>query len=321
MAEIKPSDIPDFSKISTVEEARVVLYECEPLIHTLLGTADQAVSGLSSVFKRVNADSKVVESLEDDKSFLASCCSYSMLLGFENRTSYTLPVFSNFISLMQKYIHENIHAAQNITIPVIHACLQNHNAEIVLAPRDTVLLDNLCEKAAYAMENHAMASIIGNNSGLFQHFFSEPILPFDPDDFDLSDAYNRIAESTMETEKLICGQMQTMSTHYALNKIADYKRTMTVRKDFGTIKNPEFVRLESDDLTHFVDVFWGDVPECVFSQEIEIALEALNSSIGIVDEQDLPTFREALADRGLTPEEFMARNIKDHSYKPQAFDL
>lgn len=243
--------------------------------------------------------------------------------GFTNMILYGKTAAESLERFFLTMCHEHIHAMQYFSAAIMHADPFNAATNIVLCPRDYVTRKQLIEEDAYAKAAWlcALASadhplIVEETKGMTMSVaqFQEIMARHETIQASLREA----AFAVGATEGLWIKDAKTkapLADAWHTHALGQYKGVLEER--MKEKQKPTFVRMDETDMLSIGKAFgpnpFGDntvFPEfrgqVVLSAENQRLLEELNARAGITDEQSLPTFREALEARGLTPEEFIA---------------
>lgn len=248
--------------------------------------------------------------------------SYAHATGFANEMIYGPAAEEDLSKLFASKVHEATHAMQKMRSAALHASPFNPNTQIVICPRDWLLLDERCEQDAYVK----------------QAFFNSLLAKELPEVRRMSDA-DALSVKTFERIRLEAPSIQEaliQSARVALSKsyywdnpksdytfqrnyhdtaMKNYKAGIELRKSKGE-HDLVYVRLEEEDI-HAIGQSFGPNPfgENALLPEFAVAPALGNDAqkthaeilktTGIKDEDELPTLSEILQRLGLTRRKFI----------------
>lgn len=212
--------------------------------------------------------------------------------------------------------HEGIHAIQLSKAPALHAIPGNGLRLVYLSPRDLVWLNSLAEREAYSKT----AMLIVERYFQLGVDISPESASWSKSNVDAHTYLRCWKQAKSKTNKalvLTAGEMmqgENREEYYQLNILRHYRDYMECTEK---LPKPQIVRVERRDIAAINSfgpkLFSSFKPADHYARtppklcsEAEKLVSDINDMLGIKDERQLPTFREALEQRGLTPERFMA---------------
>lgn len=258
---------------------------------------------------------------------LAEYCSFSFKRGFVNMITYGPGAEESLARLFSAMVHETSHALQKMKAAALHASPFNPDTQIIVCPRDWVMLEERCEQDSYtkqAVFNSLLAKFLPE-----VHDTSK----FDPlsvDDFDkIRAAAGNIGDALVQAARTVLTKSFYSDNPDAVyrfkNSIQDqalknYDAGIAKRKSSGE-RNWTFVRLEPEDIAAIgascgPNIFGqnGVLPEFLqrpaLLQKSQEKLAEIDKTCGITNVDDLPTLSEALKKIGMTREQFIAQAYK-----------
>lgn len=266
-----------------------------------LGAQFKAAADLSGCHERLDFDWHT--------NTRAATNTYHLSKGFLNEIVYgkTILKDKNPLSLFVSRTHEYTHLAFHFQkLAGAHATPFNTFARVVLCPRDAMALNLLMERQAFAAEllfEDLMLAAQGQKSSR-----AATLNPNDLQSVMRKYALNIHKRTRWDSEK-------AFKAHYrnqVLHRYEDAGRVDHLKRN-----NVTYVRLGPDDLA-LINDFMGlktfadhdaDLQNFVnapMAHEQKLRLAKVNAELGIVNEDTLPTLRDALAARGETPESFIS---------------
>lgn len=252
----------------------------------------------------------------------------------KNRKHGALHPFFNSVSINQNSplqnraistIHEGAHVLAWNNTPILHASPYNgENAAkpyLVLCPRDWIRIVILTEQDAFAKQ----AWLASRAAKADDAFYAGTITnPTNAQTFELISSYTdnltqalvRAANHAVLTwhhDDLLRGEKVPFMQHYIENALEVYEGCNRLKNTNGIT----FVQMDDDDLIRVGETIGpnlftqqdliglGDLDQFIPPKLRERYLCLLNS-IGLYNESLLPTFKDALSEQGLTPDEFLA---------------
>lgn len=240
-------------------------------------------------------------------------------------------------------IHEKFHAIQWSTIPELHAVPNNmlayQEVPIILSPRSWVIASFLTEREAYAKtawiatlqdkqnQSNALEAAMGGE--LVQPKDIEYWRSLYPDDLGFAlGAASLIWDELIRARKQEDGSEINLRDHYIDLAIRQYNKKNSPRlHTWKTAANPIFIDLDDQAILSMGSSFGPSIfgkysPDPVFKDlkltpKQEKSLRDLEGKLGIQPGQKLPTLREALAERGMTTEQYMQRSKAYIDVPPQ----
>lgn len=229
--------------------------------------------------------------------------------------------------------HEKIHSIQWDRNPFLYASPYNQASPIVLSPESWVLMTILTERDAFVKTAwlNALGLHVKPSQDMARQAETETVAPSDIN-FNQGDIRaaleqactvwdNRLKNKTSPKEADI-----TLLDHYIRQAIEAYEDSN--RLNSRTLPPPVFVRLTPEDMlaigASFGPSTFGDgLLNEAFAQlplmrpDLWSRLQALNYKHGIVNDQALPGFSEALAGLQQTPQQYLEAS-RHHVYTPPA---
>lgn len=229
-------------------------------------------------------------------------------------------------------LHEKFHSLQWSTIPELHAIHYNmmtyQDVPVVLSPRSWITASLLTEREAYAKT--AWLALLENHTEYDEEFAqaaSQELV--NPDD--VAEWYKRypddlgfaLGEASLRWDNLIrakAGENNRkvkLRDHYIELAINQYDNCYRFNECDWAHK-PVFIDLDDRAILALgasfgPSIFGKYYPDPVFKNTVltpeqEDMVQKLEAKLGIVTGQKLPTLREALANKGLSPEQFLERS-------------
>lgn len=223
-------------------------------------------------------------------------------------------------SLFSIRTHEAIHALQAHVCAAIHADPVNKRSHVMLCPRDYIKLEELKERSAYGGQ-FLFTGLIHQLETGERKSVNFKIYNLPPE---AEQSIENIKRNMREKVDTVLGRdNDSLKDYYNEKALARYEEAMaTDRAEELARGELVFARLEPEDiaaagdgftLNMFIDseggvlqTFMNDVP---LSPELEARVQALNTLLGIQDENDLPAFGQALAEAGSDREQFLIASI------------
>ncbi len=269
----------------------------------------------------------------DDAKGMAGFKPFSLLINretgtfFSNRIIYHADSLTGPEQFFLSRLHECIHAIQAARVPVSHANILNKATNIVLCPRDQIVLIERMEQDAYAKAAWLGSLACRDQPGI-RHASRENIdsvAAFESirkKSHDLQQALSLMAKRVMNSR---------IENPYARNLTAgEYYRDHALDTYALMLDNPQYiggplvaVRLAPEDIWAVGNSFGPNTfgkdsvhPDFLkpprLTERQQRMLAALNDRLDIENEDKLPTLRRALRAQGLTIAEFMAQSRGNH---------
>lgn len=225
-------------------------------------------------------------------------------------------------------LHESAHGIALNSAPILHCSPWNALSRIVLCPRDYVKTIELSERDAFtkqvwacslAVEKFSDMSMLSDFSPVSTSRFSE-MRKFGGS----LKAGLRLAaiRSLQKCHKIVDDIPNSYEDYYREWALDDYRVALGNRMNNAAhALKPIYVRIETADMLSIGNSYGpnaflnsdGDFDNAfvklpAFTDDEKKALSDLNDRLGIKDEGDLPTFREALGLLGITQEHFLERS-------------
>lgn len=265
---------------------------------------------------------------------LADYCSFSYNpRGFVNEITYGPGAEESIAKLFSAMVHETTHALQKMNSAALHASPFNPDTKIIICPRDWVTLEERCEQDAYTK----------------QAYFNTMLAEFLPEikDKTKGDGLSVATFEAIRGNAPNAGAALIEAARHALTKSfywdnpnAEYRFKNNIQdqalKNFaaGITKRKScnetghiFVRLEPEDIaaigascgpnvfgSGFVLQEFLDKP--VLLPKSQKKLDELNKECGITDTDQLPTLTQALAQIGMTRQQFIAQAYASQIAQP-----
>jgi hypothetical protein len=242
---------------------------------------------------------------------------------FANRICYRADSLTGPEQFFLSRGHERIHACQAATAPILHADIGNKATNIVLCPRDMIMLVERMEQDAYAKNSWLAWLASRDHPGIRKESAKniESVAVFESflrKTHSLQQALGLMAKYAMKSKiDNPCVKGMTAGEHYRDHALDIYAFMLQNRQYVGGPLIP--VRLTPDDIwaignSFGPNTFGKDSVHSDFLKPLRLTerqermIAALNEQLGIKDEKELPALRQALRMQGLTPAAFMAQS-------------
>lgn len=239
--------------------------------------------------------------------------------GFVNKMVYGLPAFESGGKLLAARTHEGLHAMQYRTAAVMHADPFNAAAPFFLTPEDYVRRKELLEADAYAKGAWLQSCAARDNPACASALDSTPLAV---GEFDKIRRESGSLEETLEKAAAAAGacegkwladgsQGPARDLWHAL-ALVEYAEIIKARRAAGE-KEFFFVRMADEDAREIGNSFGPNpfqnfLPPLLLSEQNKKTLDELNKTLGI-GTGFLPALGEALAQKGLSREAFIAASL------------
>lgn len=225
--------------------------------------------------------------------------------------------------------HEGVHAIQWNAAPALHASPYNRASPYILSPESWVLATILTERDAFAKTAllNALDLVRSPDPDFAAQAALEGVVPADIDSAssDIRAALQRASlawDGRLRSNKYQQpGQASvTLMDHYISSALNAYERGMNLRLSDPSLPPPIYVRLADEDIMAIGASFGpstfgaGHRPDQQFRQlpplsfELQQRLDAIKARFGLYADSALPSLAEASAQRGSSPEAFMAQS-------------
>ncbi|MCM2343621.1 MAG: hypothetical protein NDJ24_03595 [Alphaproteobacteria bacterium] len=248
--------------------------------------------------------------------------SYRHTTGFANHIIYGPSAEEDLSKLFSSKVHEATHALQKMRSAALHASPFNPNTQIVICPSDWIILEERCEEDAYvkqALFNTLLAKHLPevrrltDNDPLSVKTFERIRL----DAPHVQEAVIQAARQALDKSFYWDNPKSDyrFRHHYHDFALKNYEAGMKLRTNNGE-SDLIFVRLEPEDITAIGASCgpnsFGDkdlLPEFAkpptLTEKTQKKLDDIRSSIGIKDEETLPTLGTILGRLGLTRRQYI----------------
>lgn len=237
----------------------------------------------------------------------ASYCPYELDGTFINRIHYNLGKFTSRADFFEKRAHEKIHAVETLELAARHATGLNRKTNIIIAPQDALKAYEMAEILAWTGSKFIRI--------LFKTIRERSVGP----GYDISFYADILRNMAPNIMKMKAPNGKTLERDYRDLFFSNYGLGIAKRREEIRDRAITFVRL--DDQDHIdagnligVNPFTGDdgkllsqyqgMPTLSLSERWRMHWFSVHCDTR--DRAALPTLREALAAKGLTPKEFIA---------------
>ncbi len=255
--------------------------------------------------------------------------------GFVNSITYGAGANDSFTKLFSAKVHEMAHALQIQHCAALRADPFNPDTKIIICPRDWIMLQERCEEDAYvkqALFNSLLAEVIPHLSSVTdkEAFSAVDFKVIRDSSPNIGVAFNRAARQSLSKRfywDSTDENYYSFRNHYQYRTLAGFKAGMNMRRhnnESGFV----FVRLTAADIMDVgasfgLNSFSGDpsltapfFENSPLRPRAQGLLAELNDSLGIKDENSLPTLTEALAHEGLDKTTFQTKVYQATMIKP-----
>lgn len=229
---------------------------------------------------------------------------------FTNKIVYGPAALDERGNLFAARCHESLHAIQYSRAPIMHAVPYNTGAPVLLCPRDFALLVQLTERDTFAKQTWLASLAARARPDIIFTDIMDATVPRLEElrGFPLTfvQALAILGHQIMECIGPVDSDL-IYNQHYGHEALERYDAFLSLRENDIREGRCTLIRLEAQDLRDVSGAFGPvlmdgiPVPPPLLPQDRE-AIQRLNEQLGITDENNLPTMREALSARGLKPE-------------------
>jgi len=275
------------------------------------------VTGLRAAFEKSGCGEKI--RIDKTRTDLGGFSLYGLDQRFDNNIYYNRLRFDDTGFAFVRRTHEIIHALQAQSSVALHANPGNKNADIILCPRDYLLIRELAEEDARAKETLVKYAAAQANPHLTTAFNSTGL---SIKDFETALSIHKNMSMTLAVTAISalntgCAEdgyeQKTLRDYYADMAFFDYYQNIARRQNEADEHPVQFVRLGDEDIYDLGTAFGP----CTFgspdiypafqellspSAELLTEIAGLSEALDITDDRALPTLSEALTGRGQTPQ-------------------